>query len=204
MRIEDLDLYLPKYLSDLAEKSLLESLKSFPSNMDQRFYTDYLKNEPAIFQGDGLKNLLVVELPSTDIKKVKGIVLSNTCDIDPTNKRNYPSQIVYAPIINYDSYKNNLIRRMSGAEAKLSNHFQAIEEQSVTQIFYLPPCKNVIEASIVFLDRVMNINVKHFNTENINNSKIFTLSDYGAYLFVYKLSIHFTRIKDKVERKSFV
>ena len=40
--------------------------------------------------------------------------------------------------------------------------------------------------------------------DKINYNRIFTLSDYGAYLFLLKLSIHFTRVQDKVERKSII
>ncbi len=49
--------------------------------------------------------MLFVNLPKPDIKPVPGMILSNTCDIDLTNVRNFPSQVVYAPIINLAKYK---------------------------------------------------------------------------------------------------
>jgi len=200
MNLDDLKIYLPKYLSEESEKQLFDSLKDFPTNVDQRLYTNFLENEPVIFQGDGLQNLLAVNLPSTETKVVSGMVISNTCDIDPSNKRNFPSQIIYAPIIDFDKYSNSLKSRLS--EDKVEGHLNAIRKQYVTQIFYLPPITDKLSESIVFLDRLHNIGNDYVNRSELGSSRIFTLSDFGNYLFLFKLSLHFTRIQDKVERKS--
>lgn len=200
MNLDELKLYLPKYLSTESEKQLFDELKSFPSNIDQRIYTSFLEDEPIIFQGDGLKNLLAINLPSTKIKTVPGIVLSNTCDIDPNNKRNYPSPIVYAPIINFKKYSESLKDKLT--IERVESHLEAIKKQYITQIFYLPPIDSKLDESIVFLDRVHHIDNKYIDRSNLKDSRIFTLSDFGNYLFLFKLSLHFTRIQDKVERKS--
>jgi hypothetical protein len=202
MNFEDLKIYLPKYLSEESEKELYNSLKGFPKNIDQRIYTNYLENEPVIYQGDGLHNLLAIDLPSTEVKIVPGMVVSNTCDIDPSNKRNFPSQIIYAPIINLEKYALSLRKRL--AETKVNDHIDTIKKQFVTQIFYLPPIKDKLEESIIFLDRLHNIRNDYFDRTELSKSRIFTLSDYGNYLFLFKLSLHFTRIQDKVERKSII
>ena len=200
MNLDELKIYLPKYLSNESEKQLFDSLKDFPKNIDERIYTDYLKNEQVIFQGDGLNNLLAINLPSTETKVVTGMVISNTCDIDPSNQRNFPSQIVYAPIIDFGKYANSLKTKLP--EEKVEGHLQAIRNQYVTQIFYLPPINDNLNESIVFLDRLHNIGNKHYDRNGLGSSRVFTLSDYGNYLFLFKLSLHFTRIQDKVERKS--
>jgi len=200
MNLDDLKIYLPKYLSEESEKQLFDSLKDFPSNIDQRLYTEYLENEPIIFQGDGLQNLLAVNLPSTETKVVSGMVISNTCDIDPENKRNFPSQIIYAPIIDFKKYSDSLRSKLPNE--KVEGHLEAIRKQYVTQIFYLPPISDKLKESLVFLDRLHNIGNDYYNRSELGSSRIFTLSDYGNYLFLFKLSLHFTRIQDKVERKS--
>ncbi|MEZ4947340.1 MAG: hypothetical protein R2804_17515 [Cyclobacteriaceae bacterium] len=200
MNLDDLKIYLPKYLSEESEKRLFDGLKGFPSNIDQRLYTDYLENESIIFQGDGLRNLLAINLPSIETKVVSGMVISNTCDINPENKRNFPSQIVYAPIIDFKKYSDSL--RSKIPNEKVESHLEAIRNQYVTQIFYLPPVSNRLEESIVFLDRLHNIGNNHYDRSKLDSLRIFTLSDYGNYLFLFKVSLHFTRIQDKVERKS--
>lgn len=68
------------------------------------------------------------------------------------------------------------------------------------QIFFLPKVFGKLEESIVFLDRINNCSNKTVSRVNIDNQRIFTLNDYGEYLFLLKLSIHFTRMKDKVDR----
>lgn len=201
MNFEDINIFLPKYLSSESEKELYRSLQEFPSNIDQRIYTTYLKDEPVIFQGDGLTDLLAVNLPDTQIKKVPAIILSNTCDIDPTNKRNFPSQIVYAPIISLEKYAALLKRSLLDSEERIKGHLEAIRKQYVTQILYLPHLEGSLDESIVFLDRVYHIGNDYIDRDKLKASRLFTLSDYGNYLFLFKLSLHFTRIQDKVERR---
>lgn len=202
MKLEDLRIYLPKYLSTESEKELFKNLKDFPENIDERIYTNHLKEDEVIYQGDGLNDLLAVNLPSVDIKKVPGMVLSNTCDIDQSNKRNFPAQIVYAPIISFAKYSETLFRDLQKPKEHIRSHLNSVKKQHITQIFYLPSFSNVLEESVVFLDRVFNIGNDYVNRTALKDSRIFTLSDYGNYLFLFKLSLHFTRIQDKVDRGS--
>lgn len=98
--IDDISVFLPKYLSPEAEKTLFEDLKQFPYNIDRRLYTSRLMHSETIFQGDGIEGLLYVNLPEPKIGNVSAMVLSNTCDISPQNKRLYCPNILYAPIFN--------------------------------------------------------------------------------------------------------
>jgi hypothetical protein len=200
MNIEDIKLYLPKYLSSDAENQLFSGLKDFPNNIDSQLYTSLLKDEKIVFQGDGIKDMLVINLPKTKIGKAQSIILSNTCDIDMNNRRNFPSQILYSPIFNLEKYHDGLIQQKIKDEKQIDNHINNIKKQRITQIFYLPEYSNILPASIVFLDRVCNIQNKFLDRNQLNTSRLFSLSNYGLYLFIYKLSIHFTRIQENVER----
>jgi len=204
MNFDDLKIYLPKYLSTESAEELYESLRDFPQNIDQRIYTTYLKEEPVIFQGDGLDNLIVVNLPEVEKKNVPAMIISNTCDIDPNNARNFPSQIIYTPFINFAKYSDMLKKDSSKSIEQIEGHLNSIKKQHITQIFYLPPINDVFEESIVFLDRVFNIGSGFVDRKRVKDIRLFTLSDYGNYLFLFKLSLHFTRIQDKVERKSLI
>lgn len=200
MNFDEIKLYLPKFLSSESEKQLFEGLRDFPQNLDSRLYTSALKNSKNIFQGDGIKDLLVINLPNTTVKEVKSMIFSNTCDVDTSNIRNFQSQIVYAPIFSLQKYKQSLIDNSSKNESEISSHIKAIKEQRITQIFYLPKINNIIEDSIIFLDRVNNCSQDFIKSKDLIKDRLFTLSDYGSYLFVLKLSIHFSRIKDNVDR----
>jgi hypothetical protein len=146
--------------------------------------------------------MLFINLPNTDVKPVPSMILSNTCDIDIENVRNFPSQVVYAPIFNLAKYQEALYKNSRKTKEQIDSHIKAIKNQEITQIFYLPKVDDKLDDSIVFFDRVCNFPNKLISRENIDERRLFTLSDYGAYLFLLKLSIHFTRIQDKVERKS--
>ena len=202
MNLDDIKIFLPKYLSSASQQELFGNLKSFPDNIDQRIYTDYLKSSPVIYQGDGLNDLLIVDLPNTEIKQRPAMVLSNTCDIDPSNKRPYPSQIVYAPIIKLDKYIDLITTKSNLDKNQIKTHLSTIRKQRYTQIFYLPLLDNVIEESIVFLDRIYNVSNDFVDRDTLSKIRLFSLSDYGNYLFLFKLSLHFMRIQDSVERKS--
>jgi len=202
MNLNEIKIYLPKFLSSESERELFDGLKDFPVNIDERLYTTYLNDTKIIYQGDGLNNLLVVNLPKHEIKPAPCIILSNTCDIDLQNKRNFPSQIVYAPIFSLEKYKQTLLKNSEKSKEQIVDHINSIKKQEITQIFYLPKFNGKLEESIVFLDRVNNMPNTLIERDKIASNRIFTLSDYGAYLFLLKLSIHFTRVQDKVERKS--
>ena len=204
MNFDEIRIYLPKFLSAESERELFKGLKDFPENIDDRLYTTYLTDTKIIYQGDGLNNLLVVNLPMSEIKPAPSIILSNTCDIDLQNERNFPSQIVYAPIFSLEKYKQTLLKKSKKSNEQIIDHINAIKKQEITQVFYLPKLEGKLEESIVFLDRVNNMPNNLIERDKITSNRIFTLSDYGAYLFLLKLSIHFTRVQDKVERKCII
>ena len=202
MNLEDIRPYLPKYLSNESEKELFSSLKDFPQNVDSRLYTHYLSKEKNIFQGDGLKDLLVINLPDKEVRPAPSIILSNTCDVDLANDRLFPSQIVYAPIFNLNKYMGHLLGKSSKTKQQIIDHIDAIKRQEITQIFYLPSIDGALDESVVFFDRICSCLNSYIDRSTLQRQRLFTLSDYGAYLFVLKLSIHFTRIQDSIERKS--
>ena len=200
--LDELEIFLPKFLSAESLKDLYSGLRDFPENIDARLYTEDLRNTDLIYQGDGLREMQVINFPDPEIRNVNSIVLSNTCDIDPTNKRNFPSQIVYAPIFNLNKYRQKLVEQSGDSEQKINAHITTIKKQEITQILFLPRYEGYLEESIVFLDRVLNLPRNTIPDAEIETRRIFTLSDYGAYLFILKLSLHFTRIQDRIERKS--
>ena len=199
---EELKIYLPKFLSSQSESELFSGLKDFPDNIDSRLYTNHLFDTEIVCQGDGIKEMLVINFPDSKIGEAPGIIISNTCDISESNTRPFDSRIMYAPIINLAKYENAISKGSSKSDEQLKSHLESIRKQRITQIFYLPKNGNQLDESIVFLDRINNTSIKTINTKNLTNTRLFSLSDYGAYLFLLKLSIHFTRIQDKVERKS--
>lgn len=201
---EEIKKYLPQHLSSTAQQELFNELRAFPYNIDQRIYTTYLRNHTNLFQGDGIKNLLYINFPSTNVGQVPGMILSNTCDIDQANKRLMPLRMVYAPIINLGKYEQSLIKNHVDTGQRsiesINSHFADVRKQHISHIFYLPKGGQLENNSIVFFDRINNCPSNLLDKESVIRQRIFTLSNYGFYLFLFKLSVHFTRIRDGVSR----
>ena len=202
--LEEIKKYLPQYLSAVSQEELFEELKDFPGNIDQRFYSNRLIDHDLIYQGDGIDGLMVSNFPSNEIGYLPAIVISNTCDINPNNPRYFPSRITYAPIFQIEKYKQMLIQEFVETDRynieSINEHVQAIRKQLVTQILFLPKGSKIDNDSIVFLDRLNNYPAEELSIEEIKQKRLFVLSNYGFYLFLIKISIHFTRIREGVDR----
>lgn len=197
----EIRIYLPKYLSPETEKKLFEDLAAFPSNIDQRMYSSYGLKPDLIYQGDGLKDLLVVDLPSLATKNVPCLVLSNTCDIDPRNQRVFSTNILYSPLVNLEEYASFLSSTGLIEGKSLDNHLKSIRTQKITQIFYLPKSGRLNYEAIVFFDRIYTSPNDLVDRDKLDEIRLFSLSQYGHYMFLYKLSIHFTRMNEHVDRR---
>lgn len=195
---EEVQKFLPQYLSAESSESLFQELNNFPANLDQRLYTTCLTDKNIIFQGDGLKLMPLINFPEKEIYESAVMVLSNTCDNSIENERYIAPNLIYAPIIKISKLVA-LLEESEIEKIKIDNLVFSIKKQRVTQLFYLPAGDGVEEESIVFFDKV-NSSENYFEPTTINDLRFFSLSDYGFYLLLIKLSIHFTRIREKVER----
>lgn len=196
---EEIKKYLPRYLSEESTKLLLEELESFPENIDKRFYGNILNDEETIFQGDGIRDLLIINLPDTKIEPFPSIIISNTCAISPENERKIEPKILYCPILRISKFEIQL-RNNKIEEDRISQYIKEIKSQKVSSIFYLPQGGELPEDCIVLLDNINNCKASFVKNEAVPKRRLFSLSNYGFYLFLFKLSIHFTRIREAVER----
>jgi hypothetical protein len=85
---------------------------------------------------------------------------------------------------------------------KIKSKIDAIKRQEVTTIFYLPSAAGSLnDDHIVLLDDVHTMPSTAFPNETAK-VKSFTLSNIGFYLLIFKLSIHFCRLRENVVRAS--
>ena len=198
MNFEEVKKYLPKYLSDEETKALYQEIKSFPDNIDKRFYSSQdFSNE--VLQGDGITKLPVVHLPNAKIGSGPVLVLSNSCDNAPENDRLNQLSVIYCPLVKLSRYRKSLIENGADNDT-LENHVDNIKRQYNTSIFYLPSGGALKEEYLALMDKAISCAPKVVLDEKDNNGKLFSLSDYGFYLFLVKLSIHFTRVRESVRR----
>lgn len=199
---DDIKLYLPQYLSEDNLVALKQQLKAFGEGHDTgEYFTTRLNHEPYLFQGDGVKSVMF-DLPNTDKREdIPVLLLSNTCDMDLDNKRLNTCKIMYAPMFDLDKYiailkKNNI------SNDRIQNHIKEIKNQAISQILYLPTNIILGHDSIVMFDRTISIPLNPENKTKMIDSRSFSLSNYGFYLLLLKLSYHFTRIQEKVDRSA--
>jgi hypothetical protein len=200
--LEDIKLYLPKYLSSDSEENLFQNLKDFPNNIYKRMYSnlnltkDY---KDIILQGDGMKGLLVINLPDKKVKKADVVIISNTCDIDQRNPRLHTSSICYSPIINLEKFISSLKTR-NIRKSRIDSFVNSLKKQQISQIFFLPKGEKLASDSFIFFGKITSCNNDYVSRKNLHKMRIFSLSNYGFYIFLFKLSIHFSRIREEVER----
>ncbi|HSW60221.1 MAG TPA: hypothetical protein VLJ60_05445 [bacterium] len=201
---DDIKLYLPKYLSEEGTRELLKNLKQFPNNIDSRFYTRIPLDKEVLLQGDGfLDGFPVTNLPESEIKSnIPVIIISNTCDNDENNNRKTPRPFVsYCPIVNFQKFENMLFKKFPNERDSISSILESIKKQMVTNILFLPAYQNGLKYDgIVFFDKIISSNAEIISIGQIPEKRLFSLSDYGFYVFLFKLSIHFTRIQENVSR----
>jgi len=185
---------IPYYLTREDKDNLVKALNNFP-------HVDYYLNRypQDLLQGDGWTSLGVIRLEDGKRKFVKGILLSNSCDIDVANKRDLPARIIFSPIIRLSRYKELLVSSIQDG-SKIDNKIAAIKEQKVTALFYLPKGSVLDDDYVAVLDDVHTISLDSYIVEN-GKQKLFTLSQVGFYLFLLKLSVHFCRFQENIERR---
>lgn len=185
---------IPYYLTWEQKQGLMKALQSFPR--DIQYYLNKYHDE--VLQGDGWTKLVVFNFDTGERASIKGIVLSNTCDVSPENKRDLPANVLFAPIVSLNSYIE-LLKKSGVTDNSITSKVTAIKRQEVTTLFYLPASDNLGADHIALLDNVHTMPAKTFASEK-GMAKIFTLSDVGFYLFIFKLSVHFCRLHEDVVR----
>ena len=194
---EDIKKYLPQYLSDSDAKQLFSALKDFPNNIDERFYSNYSLDDNILYQGDCLKDIPAFYLPDTRSKLSQSMAISNTCDMDLNNKRLWNTHILFSQIILLEKLEKALYQKFS--EDRISNYISSLRKQQITNAFYLPKSKNLDEA-VAFFDYTNSFDINFVDRESLKEKRLVSLSNYGFYILLLKLSIHFTRIQEKVQR----
>ena len=191
---ESIQEQIPYYLSQSAKENLVRALGNFPRKIDN-FVNKY---SDEVLQGDGWTAVEVIRFEDGARKAIKAVLLSNSCDIAPENKRELPTNLAFASLVKLASYQNLLIQ--AGLDKhRIEDKLVAIKEQRVSSLIYFPKGAGLDEDYVALLDDIHTVPFRAFESK-ADRKKIFTLSDVGFYLFVLKLSVHFCRLHEEVAR----
>jgi hypothetical protein len=185
---------IPYYLSQKAKEHLAKALDNFPRQID--YYISLYPNET--LQGDGWNSVDVIRFEDGARKLIKGLLLSNSCDIAPENKRDLPTKLSFASMVKLNRYQELLTSGGLDPE-QIKAKVLAIKEQRVTSLVYLPKGSALDDDYVALLDDIHTVPYQAFRARN-EKKKLFTLSNVGFYLFVLKLSVHFCRLHEEIVR----
>lgn len=193
---------IPYYLvSPPEQKAFLKELEALRSGSAKGYYISP-GNDPfagEVLQGDCWSGFQLFIFSSGTARGVKGIVLSNSCDITPENGRTIPPKVVFAPVVKLSQLAMRF-RSAGLSDSQVDAKLKAIRAQEVTSLFYFPQGASLSEDYVVNLDDLHSMPFETFNAGSAK-TKHFTLSMAGFYMFVFKLSIHFCRLHENVDRR---
>jgi hypothetical protein len=204
-----LERLLPDYLSKAEKGRLLKALEQFQEqgSWNNASYAHFYLNKKTDYflQGDLLRGIRqAIWNPITDeFQKIyaNSLILSNTCDLDSTNERVIPKDVVLAPLTPFGDFVEELSLLVTN-KTKLATIIQGVKSQTYSNVFYLPSHPQSNQDFVCFFD-----NAFWFPTEeltaylpNIEQIRVQSLDYFGYYLFLVKLSYHFCRLPEEKQR----
>lgn len=208
--------FLPKYLSPEINEDLLRFISSdFPlSNDASKVYSEVAEIE-TFLQGDAVEEIPFSTFNSSPPSFIadfqQGVLISNTCDITEENERMTSPFASFSLIFKLEEYLDQL-RSDGKSNARIKSFENNLKANRLSGFMYLP--QKVKDGEIVFsesflrFDRIANLPASILNRKyNLayvpEGNRLFSFSNYGFFLFLTKLSVHFCRIRENVIRSGF-
>lgn len=188
-------IFLPKYLAEQDTRKLYEEIRKFPTN--HNYYTS-APIEPAdeLVQGDCVRGFTIYNHnDSRAMGDIAGLVVSNSCDIAPENQRNLPVNVLFAPLISLSKFAS----RLQSAGKDSSAAVEDIRAQRISSMFWLPEAVPGAGETVAYLDQISFQPLASVMRQQ-NTQRMSSLSQYGFWLLLIKLSIHFSRMGEAITR----
>lgn len=192
-----IEIHLPDYLSGSSYDELIRQLGNTP-DIDAFFWSPTDREVGEVLQGDAWTHIPIRDPSTGEQKHITGVILSNSCDIDPNNQGRPRRRVLVAPAIKLSDYETLLVHERFDTSS-ISGFIQSVRNNRVSSIAHFPAESNINDADrIVILDNVYNVPLEEF--QNAVGARLFRLSNAGFYIFLLKLSIHFTRLHERIDR----
>lgn len=190
------------YLTSAEQEIVWSNLKTITSGGSADYFLSPYHDEfkDRMLQGDGHSGFQLFNFETGKSRSIKGLVLSNSCDISPDNPRPIPSRIIFAPLVKLATYRS-LLEKNCTNQKLVKTRIKAIRMQRTTNIFYLPAGGPLGDEYIVRFDEVQSMPMARYYDAQSEKKKLFTLNDTGFYMLIFKLSIHFCRFQEDVRRE---
>lgn len=204
--------FLPKYLTPELQENLFKIVQeNFPLSTDPNLLYSRIPDVDYYYQGD-----CIVDIPFSSFNEgtfetayLNGVIVSNTCDISPDNDRIDLPNIQFASVFSLREYILTL-KRKNINEQRISSFIENLKGNRISNLFYLPEKKNgpdiILEESFVRFDVNVTLPISIFTGDVFDKSyapqgdRLISFSNYGFYLFLIKLSVHYCRFREGVFR----
>ena len=209
---DDFESLLPIYLTANVKKRLKDGLSQFMpehrnNQIDYNGFYDNFSNE-FFRQADLVREIRmpVFDLDTAQYDKTytDAIILSNTCDISYDNVREVKEkQCLLAPLVRFKDFQNNYLERSGKTTEQAFSVFENIRRQLTTDILYLPKIND--EEYLALLDQIFWFPTAELNgyIAEMEQTKISSLSHFGFYLYIFKVSYHLFRMPESCDREVF-
>lgn len=184
--------HLPAYLSEEDYYRVTKQLADYSEFSDY-----YLVSAPTnkVLQGDCWTGFPIVD--GEERIRVHGVILSNSCDIDPDNSARLNKNVIFTPVIQLNKVRE-LYAEAGFSSERIKQNIDLVKRQLISDIFYLPSYGDSVDDHVVRLDNVYTTSISDFQRQE--RERIFCLGQTAFYIFLIKLSIHFTRLREGVRR----
>lgn len=191
---------IPYYLTAEDRQVLVDELKAIAQGGTVDYFLsphrDTFKSD--MLQGDGWRGFQLFKFDTGERRSVQGLVMSNTCDVEPGNKRDVPARVIFAPLVKLADY-DAVLRANGIVPQRVGEKLASIRAQKTTNMFFLPAGGPLAQDHVVRLDDAHSMPAAAHAAAR-DREKLFTLSNAGFYMLVLKLSVHFCRLQEKVNR----
>lgn len=207
---EGWDIVLPANLLDIDKDRLKRLLAQFFNEEhrkgDKRYDNFYLEKPPSYFlQGDVLKKINSLfwddETSQYAFNDSPVILLSNTCDVSEGNDQSIGKQALYAPVVKLDIYVESLIEDGFTNE-QIESVLNNLRSQTYSNIFYLPANPKTGNEYVISLDNIFwqPSDILKAKIADIDSERFISLNHFGFYLLITKISYHFCRVPEEIDR----
>jgi hypothetical protein len=204
--------FLPKYLTPEQQDNLFKTIQEhFPLSTDPSQIYSKLSETDYYYQGD-----CIIDIPFSNFHQgefqtayLTGIIASNTCDISPDNERFDLPNIQFSSVFSVNEYIAILNQR-GVSEQRVKSFLTNLKGNRITNLLYLPEKRNgdeiIMEESFARFDTNVTLPMSIFNDTTYNKAyspqgdRLFSFSNYGFYLFLIKISVHYCRFREGVFR----
>jgi len=198
---------LPPYLHDITKNRIRNALSQF-SGAKEIDYSDFYsaENTDFLMQGDILHSVKGIMWDEGSGEVQSGynpaMLISNSCDVSIENIRSVNQKdALFAPIVPLEEYISD--RKAAGfKEDQIQGFLNRLRKQEFTNLFYLPSNPINKKEYLARFDRIywLPLILLQDAINEIEKARFISLSQWGWYLFMVKLSLHNSRVPETVER----